>query len=188
MVVSKYLFFYLFLLLPFIGYSQENILKRKISFKAENQRLESVLLGIANVGDFSFSYNPKIISGDSTVNLNVTNSTVREVLEVIFHGNIVYKVSGNHLILLKSKPVKAKENIRYLVSGYVYNATTGEKLISTTIYEVYTLASTITDEQGFYTINLTKKYDEFGLAYSKREFEDTLIMVKPSNQEIDIQL
>ena len=188
MVVSKCLIFYLLFLLPFIGYSQENILKRKISFEAENQRLENVLLGIANVGDFSFSYNPQIIPGDSTVDLNVSNSTVKEVLDVIFSENIVYKVSGNHLILLKNKPVKTKENIRYAVSGYVYDANSGDRLVSTTIYEVYTLASTITDEQGYYTLNLTKKYDEFGLTYSKREFVDTLIMVQPADQNIDIRL
>jgi hypothetical protein len=188
MAVSKLLFFHLLLLLPFIGLSQENILKRKISFEAHNQKLESVLLGIANVGNFSFSYNPQIIPGDSTVNLNVSNSTVNEVLDVLFHESIVYKVSGNHLILLKNKPVKVKENVKYSVSGYVFDAKTGDRLISTTIYEVYTLASTITDEQGYYTLNLTKKYDEFGLSYSKREFVDTLIIVQPANANIDISL
>lgn len=188
MAVRKHLFFYLFLLLPFIGVSQENILKRKISFEATNQKLESVLLGIANVGDFSFSYNPQIIPGDSSVNLNVSNSTVKEVLDVVFHESIVYKVSGNHLILLKNKPVKVKENLKYSVSGYVYDAKTGNRLISTTIYEVYTLASTITDEQGYYTLNLTNKYDEFGLTYSKREFVDTLIMIHPADMNIDISL
>ena len=188
MAVNKCLFFCLFFLLPIIGFSQENILRRKISFEAENQRLESVLLGIANVGDFSFSYNPQIIPGDSTVDLNVSNSSIKEVLDVIFNDGIVYKVSGNHLILLKNKPAKTKENITYAVSGYVYNSTTGNRLVSTTIYEVYTLNSTITDEQGYYTLNLNKKYDEFGLTYSKRDFVDTLIMVQPVDQHIDIQL
>ncbi len=188
MAVSKHLFFYLFLLLPFIGFSQENILKRKISFEVNNQKLESVLLGIANVGDFSFSYNPQIIPGDSSVNLSVSNSSVKEVLDVIFHKKIVYKVSGNHLILLKNKPVKVKENISYKVSGYVFDANTGERLVSTTIYEVYTLTSTITDEQGHYTLNVTKKFDAFGLAYSKRQFVDTLILVQPADMNIDISL
>lgn len=188
MAVCKHLFFYLFLFLPFSGFSQENILKRKISFEASNKKLESVLLGIANVGDFSFSYNPQIIPGDSSVNLSVSNSTVKEVLDVIFYEKIVYKVSGNHLILLKNKPVKVKENISYNVSGYVFDANTGEILVSTTIYEVYTLTSTLTDEQGHYTLNLTKKFDEFGLAYSKRQFVDTLILVQPADMNIDISL
>ena len=188
MAVGKQLFFFILLLLPYCGFSQGDILTRKISFEAENQRLESVLLGIANVGDFSFSYNPEIIPGDSAVDLHVSNSSVKEVLDVVFDKNIIYKVSGNHLILLKEKPEKIKENIKYAVSGFVYDANTGEKLVSATIYEVYTLASTITDEQGYYTLNLTKKYQEFGLSISKKTFLDTLVIVQPKDQNIDIQL
>ena len=188
MVVNKTLLFYLFIAITINSHAQENILKRKINFSAEDQRLESVLLGIANVGDFSFSYNPRIIPGDSLINLTVENSSVKDVMDVIFMGKITYKVSGNHLILLKDKPEKAKEKINYAVSGYVYDAGTGKRLASTTIYEVYTLASTITDEQGHYLLNLTKKYEEFGLTFSKRDFVDTLIMVQPANQHIDISL
>ena len=188
MVVNKHLFFYLLILIPLIGYSQENILKRKINYAANNQRLESVLLGIANVGDFSFSYNPQIIAGDSLVNLNIENSTVKEVMDIIFMGNIVYKVSGNHLILLKDKLEKSTEKINFSISGYVSDANTGQRLVSTTIYDVYTLASTITDEQGYYTLNLTKKYEEFGLAFSKRDFVDTLILVQPADYNLNIEL
>ena len=188
MVVHKHIFFYLFLLLPLSGYSQDNILKRTISYQVQDLPLESALLGIANVGDFSFSYNPQIISGDSAVNLNVSNSTVKDVMDVIFRGRIVYKVSGNHLILLEDKPIKTKENIKYAVSGYVYDAATGNRLPSTTIYEVYTLASAISDEQGYFTLEVTQKFDEFGLAFSKREFVDTLVLVQPANYTIDIGL
>ncbi len=188
MAASKHTFFYLLLYLPLTVYSQENILKRRINYVAENQRLENTLLGIANVGDFSFSYNPQSIPGDSIVSLHISNSTVREVMDVIFQGNINYKVSGNHLILLKSKPARSRENVTYSVSGYVYDARTGDRLSSTTIYEVYTLASTISDEQGHYTLSVSKKFDEFGLAYSKREFVDTLILVQPADHEINIRL
>lgn len=188
MAVSKHLLFYVLIFYPFTGFSQDNILKRKINYQAENQRLESVLLGIANVGDFSFSYNPKIIPGDSLVNLKIEESSVKEVMDVIFLGNIAYKVSGNHLILLRNKPTKLKEKLNYSVSGIVYDANSGQRLVSTTIYEVYTLASTITDEQGYYELNLTKKYDEFGLAFSKRDFVDTLVLVQPADHNIDIQL
>lgn len=188
MAVNKYQLFYILICISINSQAQENILKRKINFSAEDQRLESVLLGIANVGDFSFSYNPQIIPGDSLINLTVENSSVKDVMDIIFMSKIVYKVSGNHLILLKDKPAKAKEKVNYSVSGYVYEASTGKRLVSTTIYEVYTLASTITDEQGHYTLNLTKKYNEFGLAYSKRDFVDTLILVRPANHTIDIQL
>lgn len=188
MAVNKQLLFYLLLLLPFTGFSQDNILKRKINYEASNQPLESILLGIANVGDFSFSYNPQIIPGDSLVNLSIQNSSVKEIMDILFMGNITYKVSGNHLILLNNKPGKVKEKINYSISGYVTDAQTGQRLISTTIYDVYTLASTITDEQGYYRLNLTKKYDEFGLAFSKRDFVDTLILVQPADHTIDIGL
>lgn len=188
MAAHKLIFFALLFLIPFKGFPQDNILKRKINYSATNQKLESVLLGIANVGDFSFSYNPATIPGDSLLDLNVENSTVKEVLDIVFRGDIVYKVSANHLILLQDKPNKAKENVTYSVSGYVYDAESGERLSSATIYEVYTLSSTITDEKGYYNFTVSKKFDEFGLAFSKRDFVDTLILVKPADHQIDIQL
>jgi len=146
------------------------------------------LLGIANVGDFNFSYNPAIIAGDSLIDLNIENSTVKDVLDLIFQKSITYKVSANHLILLKNKPKKVKEQIEYSVSGYVFAAGTGKVLSSTTIYEVYTLESTITDENGYFNMNVTKKFDEFGLAFSKRDFVDTLILVRPADHQFEIAL
>lgn len=188
MAASRILLFNILLLIPLFGIAQDDILKRKISITVADQSLEGALLGIANIGDFSFSYNPDIIPGDSLVTLNVSNSTVKEVLDVVFRGRIVYKVSGNHLILLRQKPIKKKEDINYLVSGYVYDAETGNSLASTTIYEVYTLTSTITDERGYYSLNIQKRYDEFGIAFSKKEFVDTLILVQPENYALDIRL
>jgi hypothetical protein len=188
MAAHKLILFCLLFVFPFPGISQDNILKRKISYSSRDQRLESALLGIANVGDFSFSYNPGIIPGDSLLDLNVSNSTVKDVLDIIFKEEITYKVSGNHLILLRDRPVKSKENIEYSVSGYVYNATTGERLASTTVYEVYTLSSTITNEHGYYSFAVSKKFDEFGLAFTKRDFVDTLILVNPEVHHIDISL
>ena len=188
-MAARRLFFLLVILSTnSFGSVKDNILKRKIDYRANEQRLESTLLGIANVGDFSFSYDPSIIAGDSIITLNIENSTVKDVLDVIFSKSLVYKVSGNHLILLKSKPKKKKENIRYSVSGFVYDDKTGERLSSTTVYEVYTLTSTITDEQGFYSFRLQKKYEEFGLAFSKKEFIDTLVMVKPADIKMNMRL
>ncbi len=188
MAANKRLVLCLIFFIPLYGFSQENILKRKVNFQVENLALERVLLGLANVGDFSFSYNPQIILGDSLISMNVSDANVSDVLDRIFHGNIIYKVSGNHLILLKDKPEKVNENVKYSVSGYVYDAKTGIRLSSTTIYDVYTLTSTLTDDDGFYQLNLTSKYEEFGLAYIKTEFVDTLVMVQSADRKIDIRL
>ena len=188
MDVHRIIFFTFLLLAQVTGFAQDNILKRKINYNASNQKLESALLGIANVGDFSFSYNPATIPGDSLVDLNISNSTVKDVLDIIFQKTIVYKVSGNHLILLKEKPNKVREDITYSVSGYVYDAQSGKQLPNTTVYEVYTLSSTVTDENGYYSFSISKKFDEFGLAYSKRDFVDTLVLVQPLDHQLNITL
>lgn len=188
MAVRRKILLIFFTLSQLVAFAQDNILRRKIDYQANNQILESALLGIANVGDFSFSYNPSIIPGDSLVELNIANSTVKQVLDVLFSGTITYKVSGNHLILLKDKPSKIHRDEQFSVSGIVYNASTGDRLVSTTIYEVYTLSSTITNEEGYYKLEINQKFDEIGLAFSKQNFEDTLIMVQPANQKIDVGL
>src|SRR5436190_11875949 len=169
----------LVLLLCTIGSPAQSILDRRVTFNANGQRLDDVLAIISNKANFSFSYNSNILKRDSLVNLSVENKTVRQVLNQLFSGNYEYKVSGNYVILRRvslqlttvTKTEPTKEKI-YTISGYVVNSETGERLSNVSIYETNHLTSTLTDENGNFTLRLKDKYQTSLLAVSKDAYED----------------
>ena len=102
MVVKKISLVIFFLLVVHFTFGQKSVLKRTINYSASNERLEDVLLDIANAGEFSFSYNPDLIPIDSLMSLTVENYSIKEVLQVILGNELELKISGNHLVILKS--------------------------------------------------------------------------------------
>ncbi len=170
----------------------QNILERRVSFTVNHQRLDDVLSIVSNNAGFSFSYNSSIVKRDSLVSLSVNNRTVRQVLNQLFNGNYEYKESGNYIILrrvslqvttvTKTTPAKDKS---YIISGYVVNGETGERLSDVSIYETGHLTSTLTDANGNFTIKLKDKYKTSSLAVSKDSFEDTTVSIP---QKFDLKL
>src|SRR4051812_3269364 len=102
----KPIFTFLFVVIVVSIFAQRlPILERKISISLTNEKIVNALNRISQEGKFSFSYNASIIDESQTVSLNVTNKSVREVLNQVFKGTINYKEKSNHLILAKV-PIK----------------------------------------------------------------------------------
>ncbi|HZI52915.1 MAG TPA: STN and carboxypeptidase regulatory-like domain-containing protein, partial [Chitinophagaceae bacterium] len=186
------LLFFFILSLLFIRANSQGILDRRVTFNVNRQRLDDVLSIIGNEAGFSFSYNSNIVKRDSLVSLNINNRTVRQVLNQLFNGNYEYKESGNYVILrrvslqmttvTKSPPANDRS---YTITGYVVNSETGERLSNVSIYETTHLTSTLTDENGNFTLKLKDKYQTSSLAVSKDAYEDTTVRIEP---DYDLQL
>jgi len=172
------------------AYSQVPVLKREISMSLDAASLEKVLIILANEADFNFSYNSKIINVDTLLSVHVENSTVKDVLDVILDKETTYKVTGNHLILIKEIPKgeKDKKNIKYEIKGYIFDAESGQALVNVSVYDPGGLVAALSDSMGYYNLIVPSKYEQLNLFYSKKNFYDTLIIVSPSNLSIDIQL
>jgi hypothetical protein len=166
------------------GQSTLPILERKISITATNEKITSLLNRIGQAGEFSFSYNSAIISADQTVTLDITDKYVREVLNEIFHGTMNYKEKSNYLIITKAPTPVAKNNIVViLVNGYVEDSETGEKIAQASVYEKKSVASTVTDEYGYFKLKLEKKTDSIVLSVSKKNYRDTLVNLTTSDNQ-----
>jgi len=175
-----------------IAYSQTlvPILERKISITAKEEKIPSLLTRIGQAGGFSFSYNSAIISQDKSVSINITDKSVREVLNDIFQGSMNYKQKSNYLIITKAPPPPANNNMVVIVlNGYVEDVETGEKITQASIYEKNSLTSTVTDEFGYFKLKLEKKTDSVSLSVSKKNYRDTLVSItSPDNQYLKISI
>jgi hypothetical protein len=94
-----------------------------------------------------------------------------------------YKVLGNHVILLNDTPAKRlpknERHSGYTITGYIYDALTGEVISSASIYEVDGMLVAATDTAGYYSISIPGDTDSKVISYSKAGYADTLIIVRP---------
>ena len=163
-----------------------NHLKKNISIQLEDTRLRDALPKIAEEGEFQFSYNSMIIPGDSIISLDVANREVDDVLEDLLGRNLKWKVLGNHVIILpgdNTKLSKSERQIEYTLTGYIYDAVTGEIISSASIYDVDERLVSATNQEDFYSINLPSSQQERLISYSKRGYNDTLIVIRPSEAQ-----
>lgn len=189
----RLLYVFLLISLPFAKiFGQDKpvpILERKITLSLSNEKIATALTRIEQEGKFSFSYNSNIISPTETIILNVTNKTVREVLQLIFKGTKVYKEKNGYLILTQAPPPPKTETTVMIISGYVQDEETGNKISNASVYDKTTLASAVTDQFGFYQLKLDKKESVGALTVSKKDYRDTLVSVKaPGDQLLNISI
>lgn len=184
----------LLLFCPLLAASQSKtaILDRNITVDFTNEKVSVVLSRIGQQAGFSFSYNSSLISDDQVVSISLKEKTVQEVLNEMFKGSMTYKEKGNHLILTK---VEVKQQPRssttsMIISGYVENAVTKEKVTDASVYEKASISSVLTDEFGFFRMKLEKKAEQaLTISVSKKDFQDTTVVItEAGNQYFHIAL
>lgn len=175
------------MLLTFFSIGQIPILERNISVRFTNDRISEVLDAIADEGGFNFSYNSNIIEGDRRIDLAVTNRPVRDVLKQIFGTSINYKVRGQYVILQKNTTLT--QNLHFILSGYVVSPDEGIKLPDASIYDKTSLASSVSNQYGFYKIKLSTRKFPIRLSISKPGYEHQVIWIKNTqNDYLNIEL
>lgn len=175
----------LFLLVAFLlgGYTSyaQNLLNKTVSVNADRKPLAVVLDNIAMQGDFNFSYVKEFIHDDSLVTINVSNRSVKQVLDVLFQGNFQFREIGNQIII---QPGTSSKEKWYVVSGYIKDAVTGQPIANVSVYESMLLISTLTNEQGYFKLRLREKERTAAmLTVSKELYRDTIMLVPAGHDQ-----
>lgn len=155
----------------------QELLERKISIRLSNQPIDEVLRQIGNLGGFNFSYNPDVIDTRSLISLQVTNKSIREILNEIFKGKVTFKQRHGYLILQKSQKAEAETPADFNLNGYIIDKNTGDKLANASIYEPVTLASTISNQYGYYKIQLPTAPASIRLEIRKEQYVGKTIII-----------
>jgi hypothetical protein len=168
------------------AWAQKSLLDRPVTLKLSNVRLSEALAEMSRKADFSYSANASLFDSDRRVDLVVVNKAVRQVLDQLFKGTVRYKVRGNHLILLKGTPPTedSPEPPKSLyLSGFVSNAETGEKISDASVFERNTLASALSDANGYYRLRLPSTTKALRLQISKQRYVSEVVSIKPNQEE-----
>lgn len=150
-------------------------LERTMSITFQDEKLDAVLRKISQQAGFTFSYNSAIIDGSKIINETFINKTVRQILDHLFQGTLQYKARGHYIILTKAEISQAKEP--QILTGYVVDESTGERLKDVSIYDPVTLSSAVTDNYGYFEIKLDNPTRDLKLAVNKQNYTDTLVVV-----------
>lgn len=168
-----------------------NNLSKRVTFDIKKQKVSSVLQQISNAGNFYFAYNGALFKQDSLVTLNVKSLPVRDVLDQIFDGKVDYKENDKYIVLryavnhftIEADNITTAENF-YMISGHVIDTQTGKKVKQASVYEKKLLQSTLTDEEGFFSLKFKGDYNAIILTASKETYRDTALVFLSS---IDIK-
>jgi hypothetical protein len=94
---------------------------------------------------------------------------------------MVYREKTNHLILT---PTPAQSSVSrttiIIISGYVEDEKSGEKVPDVSLFEKKTLASSVTDSYGFYKIKLDDTPGKVELTIRKKNYRDTALVISAS--------
>ncbi len=146
--------------------------------------LSEALSRISRQGNFLFSYNSNLFRDDSLVSLSVHNKTVKQTLDILFEGRFEYRETGNHIVIQQA----AGGQVWYL-SGYVLDEKTGERIRDASVYETQQLASTLTNDQGYFRLRLRDKYPTAAISIRKAWYSDTSVILKPGyDQELTVSI
>lgn len=162
--------------------AQTTILNTPITFECRQQPLGHVLDIIAATGNFYFSYSGTLFNKDSLVTLPAQTRSVRQLLDLLFHGRFQYLEDGRYLILLPATNKTAQalsEDRRYLISGTILDERTGQPLIDVSVYDPAELAATMSKKDGRFSVRIKNKGKPIVLAISKQAYIDTIIQLPP---------
>lgn len=142
-----------------------------VSIDMKDKPLRYILTELEKQSGFFFSYETNLLDDLPLVSFSARNETFSYCLKQLFQGlPLTYRVTGQYVIL-KHKPRV------YTLSGFVRDSASYENLINATILEQKSGTGAITNNYGFYSINLppgavTLRVSYVG--YKVKEFKFTL--------------
>jgi outer membrane receptor protein involved in Fe transport len=136
--------------------SAQDILNKKISIKADNKELKTIIAEIQGQTSIRFIFSAKAIQSDRTISLSVKDQPLGSFLQEIFLPlHIGYKVVGDQLLLYNTTIVPGKDNLLSdwdgSISGTV-KSNKGELLPGVTIQLKNTGATALTDGNGHFEL------------------------------------
>lgn len=132
-------------------YSQQT----KLNLNVQNMTVKNVLKQIEDQSEYTFMYNASKIDVYRLVNINVEESTVEEILKLIFAGeDVSYKIMDRHIIISSNSGFTDLKNMRQQISvaGAVVDAS-GNPIPGVSVVLKGTTIGTITGADGRYTLN-----------------------------------
>lgn len=166
-------------------------LERMVTVHAQKETLAAILEKIATQTNTTFSYNPERIGAQRTISIHVKNKPLRSVLQELSSDQFTFKQRGDFIILTpkpKETAAQPKSPPKTIsIYGYVYNAE-GERLSKVSIYNTSNLIASVTNEYGYYSIEVPPTQLPMQVKIARIHYDDTSFVLRANTQPQDIIL
>jgi len=123
---------------------------KKYSIAIKDKKLVDAIQVIKETTGYNFSYRNDIIKDSYIVSINITSSTIEQILDKLLKDfPIDFRVKYG-MVVLKSAPNK----IMYTISGVCTDITNGELLLGATVFSTTNYFGASSNSYGFYSLKL----------------------------------
>ncbi len=134
--------------------------------------------------DVLFSFNGNILQTDSVIHTQAYQGNLYDYLDRILGKEYSFKELGRHIIIQYTPQrmsvdfeVKTPNKNKVVISGYIKNIRTNNPISNASIFDRSALLSTLTDQNGYFELDVKKKSNLIAVNVSKETFRDTSVMV-----------
>lgn len=160
------------------GISQ-NKLSQKVDFHITDSPLADCLWQLAEITKIPVAYSDNDLP-DSLLSFSFDNKSIKHILiEMLSEANLEYNFSGNQIVIFKSQS--------FQISGYVEDASSGERLIGASVFSTAVNEGTVTNVYGFFTIKVDANTPTLKFSYIGYESKSIEASSK-SNQKFIVPL
>ena len=162
-------------------------LERLATLNVTDESISSILTTVASQTQVKFSYNPASIPAQQKANIQCTGKPVRYILSALFTNQVIYKQKSDFIILTPKPIVKTKVQKHVLISGYIYTAA-GDKLTTATVLSEDKRIASVTNQYGYFQMNIAPEQLPIDLKIVKENFPDTIIHLTKENALLEVSL
>lgn len=171
--------------LTVFSFVQTNILEKNISISFKEITLRQAFDKLEKEAKIPVAYSNKINSFKEKINQQYKNKTVKFILDdLLFNKKLGYKLIGGKITIYSLK--ETNSNVR--ISGYIYDAETGEALINCNVYCKASLIGTISNQFGYYNLSLSNKESIKEVEFSFLGFNKQLIVINSNDTLVNVKL
>lgn len=124
----------------------------KITLKVSNKPIQEVLGLIEKQCSYIFVYNSQTVNLSKRITVNLTSTSINEVMGVILQGtNLTYEISDRQ-VLIFAKPDQKKSQTKSITASGMVKDESGEPLIGVSVQIKGSSEGTITDLDGKYSL------------------------------------
>lgn len=125
----------------------------QISLTMKNKPVREVIKEIEKVSDYRFFYNDDLSDLDKVISIDVKNSAIKDVLELIARQAAVsYVLKANHQVVLSLATVSQQRDVMKITGKVVDNQ--GDAVIGANVMEKGTTNGTITNMDGEFSLEI----------------------------------
>jgi TonB-dependent Receptor Plug Domain/CarboxypepD_reg-like domain len=133
-------------------HAQTGMLDQPLTLNYDAQTLPEILDAIVLVLPISFSYDSRILP-TQTLTGGFQQVPLRKALDALLKPlRLDWELKGN-IVVLRAAP-QISEKSYHIISGYVEDGQTGERLVGAQVYDMRTKQGTLSNEAGFFSLRL----------------------------------